>query len=53
MLNISCQSSEDVIINFVNKVQAFQMKLELWVANVKDDNMDVFESSVILQKCCS
>ena len=44
MLNKSLQGRDATVIDFVDKLRAFLMKLELWETKVKDVNMDMFET---------
>ena len=40
-LNISLQGRDATVVDFVDKVRAFLIKLELWETNVKDGDMDM------------
>jgi zinc finger BED domain-containing protein 5/7/8/9 len=43
-LNKSLQGSSSTILDFVDKVRSFIMKLELWETNIKDGNFHCFEN---------
>ena len=44
ILNKSLQGRDATVIDFVDKVRAFLMKLELWETKAKDGNMDMFKT---------
>ena len=43
-LNLSLQGRFATVIDFMDKLRSFTMKLELWERKVKDGNMSMFEN---------
>ena len=47
-LNKSLQGKFTTVIDFIDKIRAFIMKLDLWERKVKDGNLDIFENVITL-----
>ena len=47
-LNKSLQRKFTTVIDFIDKIRAFIMKLDLWERKAKDGNLDIFENVITL-----
>ena len=48
ILNKSLQGKFTTLIDFIDKIRAFIMKLELWERKSKDGNLEIFENVITL-----